>query len=202
MTNAPTAAAIPRKPLRLWPGVIAAALLCLIRYVTPVFFPDLDAFAVIGGIVGSLAVLLWWLGFSRAPWIERLGAIVVMIVAPIVTMRVIHESIATGMMGMMLPLYSIPVMSVALVTWAVATQRVSTGVRRGSLVAIILLTCGSFALLRTDGVRGARSDIRWRWTPTSEERLLSQASDEPAPPPASTPVAEEPPKEPEPPQTS
>src|SRR5262245_56857405 len=190
MTSTPTAATSPRKPLRLWPGIGAALLVCLIRYAMPVVFPDPALFAVMGGIVGSLAILLWWLGFSRAPWLERLAAIALMILAPIVTARLVHESIATGMMGMMLPLYSVPVMSVALVAWAVATRHFPSGLRRVSLVASILLACGAFALLRTDGVRGAGSDIRWRWTPTSEERLLSQTSEEPVSPPSAPAVSE------------
>jgi outer membrane protein assembly factor BamB len=179
----------------LWPGVVAAGLLCLIRFVSPLIFPEVGAFAIIGGIVGALAIVVWWLFFSRAAWLEKLGALAVMIVAPILVLRVVHESIATGMMGMMLPLYSVPVMSVALVAWAVTTRHLSNGIRRSSLVASILLACGAFALLRTGGVIGAGSEIHWRWTPTPEERLLSQANDEPAPlPPA--PVATEVTREP------
>jgi outer membrane protein assembly factor BamB len=185
----------PGKALRLWPGVVAAGLLCLIRFVAPLIFPEVGAFAIIGGVVGALAIVVWWLFFSRASWAERLGAMAVMIVAPVVTLRVVHESIATGMMGMMLPLYSIPVMSVALVAWAVITRSMSNGIRRSSLAATLLLACGAFGLLRTDGVRGAGSDIHWRWTPTSEQRLLAQANEEPAPLPLAPPNAEAP-KEP------
>ena len=187
MTSQQTASD-PHRPLRLWPGVVAAVLLCLIRFVTPLIFPEVGAIAIIGGILGALAIVMWWLFFSRAIWQERLGALAVMIVAPLLVSRVAHESITTGMMGAMLPLYSIPVMSVALVAWAVTTRTLSNGIRRSSLVATILLACGFFALLRTGGVLGAGSEIHWRWTPTPEERLLSQASDEPAPlpPPATT----------------
>ena len=32
---------------------------------------------MIGGVVCGLAVAVWWLFFSRAPWPERVGAIVV-----------------------------------------------------------------------------------------------------------------------------
>ena len=187
MTSQQTASD-PHRPLRLWPGVVAAVLLCLIRFVTPLIFPEAGASAIIGGVLGALAIVMWWLFFSRAIWQERLGALAVMIVAPLLVSRVAHESITTGMMGAMLPLYSIPVMSVALVAWAVTTRTLSNGIRRSSLVATILLACGFFALLRTGGVLGAGSEIHWRWTPTPEERLLSQASDEPAPlpPPATT----------------
>ena len=46
----------------------------------------------------------------------------------------------------------------------------------------MLLACGAWTLLRTDGVTGAASSqLTWRWTRTAEERLLAQAEREPAP---------------------
>ena len=172
-----------RKPLRVWPGVVAVALLWLSWFGVPLVFPDAGMSAVIGGLIGSLAVLVWWLFFSRAPWSERVGAIVLMVVAVFATSRIVHESIANGMMGMMLPVYSIPALSLALVSWAVASRRLSSGPRRASLVGSILLACGVMALLRTGGMTGdADSDFHWRWTETPEERLLAQAGDEPAAP--------------------
>ena len=188
MTGQHIVASAARRPLRLWPGVVAAVLVCLIRFVAPLIFPEVGAIAIIGGVFGALAIVVWWLFFSRAVWPERLGALALMILAPMLVLRVAHESIATGMMGMMLPLYSVPVMTVALVAWAVTTCHMSNGIRRSALVVGILLACGAFALLRTGGVLGAGSEIHWRWTPTPEERLLSQANDEPAPlpPPATT----------------
>src|SRR5262249_14334599 len=139
----------------------------------------LAAVAVIGGVFCGLGVVVWWLFFSRAPWSERVGAIVLMIAALFATKRIVHPSIAGGMMGMMLPIYAIPVLSLALVAWAVASRGLSSGPRRVSMVASILLACGVFTLLRTGGVMGAGSDLHWRWTKTPEERLLAQPSDEP-----------------------
>ena len=55
-----------------------------------------------------------------------------MIVALFATSRVVHVSIATGMMGMMLVIYAVPVLSLALVAWAVASRRLSDGARRAS----------------------------------------------------------------------
>jgi outer membrane protein assembly factor BamB len=90
------------------------------------------------------------------------------------------------MQGMMLPIYSIPGLSLALVAWAVASRGRSSGPRRGLMVASILVACGVFALLRTGGITGGvESDFHWRWTPTPEERLLAEAREEPVgPPPA------------------
>jgi outer membrane protein assembly factor BamB len=115
-----------------------------------------------------------------------------MIVALFTTSRIVHESIAGGGMGMLLYFLAIPVLSLALVAWAVASRRLSSGPRRASMVATILLACGIFTLVRTSGVTSdvIGSDFHWRWTPTPEERLLARAADEPtapAPAPAETP---------------
>ena len=79
---------------------------------------------------------------------------------------------------MLLFVYAIPVLSLALVAGAAASRRLPDGPRRASMVATILLACGVFTLVRTDGISGdRRSDLHWRWTPTPEERLLAQAGD-------------------------
>src|SRR5215469_15020598 len=142
-------------PLRLWPGVIAVVLQWLAWLVLPKVVPEAAFYAVLGGVVGGgLAVILWWLFFSRAPWLERVGAIVLMPVALFATLQIVHPSIANGAMGMLLPFYAIPVLSLALVCWAVASRRLSSGLRRASMVATILLACGAFTLLRTGGMTG------------------------------------------------
>lgn len=187
-TDAPDAPT-PRKPLRLWPGVAAAVLLCVSRFVVPVVLPRAIAFGMMGAVVCALAILVWWIFFSRAPWRERLGAVALMIVALFATSRLVHKSIAGGMMGMMFPMFAIPVMTIALVAWAVASRRLSGGLRYASLAASIFLACGVFTLLRTDGITGAGGSLlHWRWTPTPEQRLLAQAGDE-TPAPVSTPAA-------------
>jgi outer membrane protein assembly factor BamB len=173
------------KPLRLWPGIVAAVLLCLAKFVIPVLLPDAIFFAGIFGMVCALAIIVWWLFFSRAPWLERIGAIVLIIVAVVATSRIVHVSVRTGMMGMMLPIYAIPFLSLALVAGVVASHRRSAGFRRASILAAILLVCGVFTLLRTGGLSGTGSEWAWRWTKTPEERLLAQAGDElKQPPPA------------------
>ena len=112
-----------------------------------------------------------------------------MVVAITATSFVVHPSISNGFMGNLLYIYSIPAFSLALVAALLLTRGASVGVRRAAVAAAIVLACGSFTLLRTGGITGdAQSDMHWRWTPTPEERLLAQAANEPAPPPA-TPAA-------------
>jgi outer membrane protein assembly factor BamB len=181
MATAQTDKTAGQKSLRLWPGVLAVALQWLAWLVLPKVFPDAALYAMLGAIGGGgLAVVLWWLFFSRAPWLERVGAIVLMPIAVFATLQVVHPSIANGAMGMLLPFYAIPVLCLALVCWAVASHRFSGGLRHASLVATILLACGVFTLLRTGGMTGdGDSDFHWRWTQTPEEWLLAQADDEP-----------------------
>ncbi len=205
MSVAQTGEPVPRKALRLWPGVAAAVLLCLVRFGVPMVVPDALAIGILGGILGGLAIVVWWAFFSRAPGVERWGGVVLMIVALFATSRIIHVSIATGMMGMLFPIYAIPVLSFAFVVWAVATARLADGPRRATMVATILVACGAWTLLRTNGVIGGvvASDLAWRWAKTPEDRLLARTVEEPAalPAPAVLPAAlptvpEAPPKAP------
>lgn len=176
-----------RVQLRLWPGVVAVLLLWFLRFGVPAVVPEAMILGVIGELVGGLAVLVWWVFFSRAPWSERWGAVVLMVAASAATRRILDESIAGGMMGMMFVAYSIPVLSLALVAGAVASRRLADGPRRAMLAATILVASGGWAFLRTDGITGeGRSQFAWRWAKTSEQKLLDRARAEPVPRPAAS----------------
>ncbi len=158
----------------------AAVLLCLIRYVVPAFVPGIGGYGLIGGFLCALSVILWWVLLSRARWYDRLGAVALMIVALAATSRVIHESIALGMMGMLFPIYAIQALSLVFVAAAVASRRLTEGSRRATMIAAILLACAGWTLLQTSGVRGdSSSEFGWRWSKTPEQRLLAQAGEGP-----------------------
>lgn len=182
-SNTPT----QRKPLRyatahlrVWPGIVLAVLILLIRFGVPLIRPEAVTIFVFGGIIGVGAILLWWALLSRARWFERVGAIVLMIVALVVTQRILHES----MKLMPFFAYIIPVLGIAFVVWAVASRNLSNRLRRATMVATIIIASGVWTLFRTSGVTGGnfRSDFAWRWSETSEERLLAKVSDEPMKP--------------------
>jgi outer membrane protein assembly factor BamB len=178
------------RQLRLWPGVVAVALQWVLWLGVPIVAPDAAAFGMIGGILGGgLAVLVWWLFFSRAPRIERWCAVPLMIAAAAATRPILHQSIVGGMMGMMFGFSVVPTLSLALVAWAAASRRLAAGPRRATLVAAILAGCVVWALLRTDGITGAgHSQLAWRWAATSEQRLLARSGGEPAALPAAPPT--------------
>lgn len=180
MDDSQTDQTSPRKPLRLWPGVAFAALLLLSIFVLPVVVPAAVIYGMLGGAVAMLAILVWWVFFSRAPWAERLGAIALMIVALAATRLVIHESIAGAGMGMLFYVYGLMSVSVALVFGVLVSRRLPDRARRAVLAASIVLACGVWTLVRTGGITGnADSDLAWRWSQTPEERLLqAQAGEE------------------------
>ncbi len=173
MSNSHTGGA-SRRPLRLWPGIAAAVVAAAARYVAPALDPEFIFYGGMIGMASALVIVLWWLLFSRAPWLERIGAVVLMVLTIFAAGRFVHVSIRTGMMGFMLPVYAIQVMTLALVAWAVITRRMSDGVRRVTMVATILAGGGVFGLLRTDGIWGGSAELAWRWSPTAEDRLLAE----------------------------
>ncbi|HWJ56989.1 MAG TPA: PQQ-binding-like beta-propeller repeat protein, partial [Vicinamibacterales bacterium] len=184
-----TSEAIVRKPLRLWPGVAAAAVLLTAGYLLPAVFPSLAVMGLLAAVGGALLILVWWLAFSRARWYERVGAVVLIVAAAMAQRYVVHPSIAGGAMGNLSYMLVLPTLCVALVAWAAASRRLSGGMRAAAAVVAVVLGCLPWMLVRTGGIMGSgKSDLHWRWSPTPEERLLAQAQDEPATPPPLSPT--------------
>ena len=183
-----------RQPLRLWPG-IAAAIVFVIGCVVLLALPAAADIGLIAAGASVFVIVVWWLFLSRAPWFERLGVVVAMLLALVIARPFIDKSIAGGAMGALQYALSVPVMCLALVAWAFGTRRSSDTVRRMSLPAAVLLACAFVTVLRTDGIGGATLfQLRWRWTPTAEERLLAEVKDEPIA--AAAPVAADAPRAP------
>lgn len=175
--NSNTTNSTPHKPLRLWLGVVIVVLQWIVRFILPLISPESIVFAVFGGVLFGLAVVIWWIFFSRAPIFERWFAIVLVIIALVSASFFIHKSIATTMMGMMFTFYSIPVLCLAFVAWAVVTRHYSNKIRRISMVFTIIVASGFWVLLRTNGMDGEiRQDFAWRWSKTAEERLIAKSS--------------------------
>lgn len=185
MATTEIAIAPPRKPIRLWPGVIAVVLQWLGWFLLSKLLPQAVLIGMLIGVFGGLAILLWWLLFSRAPWVERIAAPLLIVGALILTKRVVHPSIAGGGMGMLLYVLAIPVFGLVLVAWAVLTRRFTAGARRVALLVAILLGCSWFMVIRTGGLTAEfDNDLHWRWSKTPEQKLLAQAGEDTAAPPS------------------
>jgi outer membrane protein assembly factor BamB len=101
-----------------------------------------------------------------------------MMIALVATSQMVDKSIATAMMGLMFTVYSIPVLCLAFVVWAVACHRLPNSSRRTAMILTILIFSGFWALFRTNGMDGqGHQDFALRWTPSSEDRFLTQANE-------------------------
>jgi len=191
--------------LRLWPAVAIASLALVAVFVAPVVMPDQGSLIAAGGaVLGATLIGLWWLFFSRAPWLERLGAIAVMALATFLLKFIVDPSIRGAAMGRALPLLlALPWFSFALVTAVVLTRRASVSARRMAIAAGIVVVCVLLTAIRTGGLWGGSLQLAWRWTPTAEEKLLARAdaalvpvTAASAPPAAVSPAAPAPPPPP------
>jgi outer membrane protein assembly factor BamB len=178
-----------RSPLRLWPGLLIALLVALLRFVVPLVLPDAMLIGIVAGILGLLLVIVWWLFFSRARWIERIGGVLLMVLGMVVTNFVVDPSISTGMMGRMFYVYAAPsTLAIAFVLWAFTTRHLAGPSRWITMALAVMVGCGVWTLMRSEGIRGAGADMAWRWTPTAEERLLAQTVEPPVAVPAVAPA--------------
>jgi outer membrane protein assembly factor BamB len=174
------------KPLRLWPGVLGAIVVLFARFVVVPFIPGAGLIGLLAGMAGAALIVLWWIFFSRAAWLERVGALVLIALAAAITRVFVHPSIGEGPDGGMLFVLLLPAtVPLFLVAGAILSRRSPRGVRWTTIGVSILLGTGVWVLARTDGVKGeAKPQLAWRWTPTAEERLLTAARNETLPPPS------------------
>ena len=165
-----------RRPLRLWPGVIIAAALWLTRLGAPLADTSTEFLVrVLGGFVGAFAVLVWWLGFSGASWRDRIIALVALVAAVAGTWALGHPSMLVWLLW-----YAPALLTVALVAGAAAGRGLGDRARRVVMAAAIMLPCAAVMPLRIAGVGGnGLAAFEWRWTQTSEQRLLSRVDEEP-----------------------
>ncbi len=186
MTTASSSAPVAAKPSpirqpRLWPAIaLVVAYWCVVGFMKLVtnktLFPE-DVFSQLQQFLISfyspmllaLGILVWWLGFSRLPWAERLISLALLIAGGILAKLVADKS-----MAFVLLMNGIPVAITAVVA-AMVVARGSSQQRLATIAAASVLAWGYFSLLRFDGVTGQLKGQRsWRWTETAEDRFLKE----------------------------
>ena len=158
--------------LRLWPGVLAVILLWSVRFGTKIVMPGFDGFSrgMMGGLVLALVVLLWWAFFSRAPRLDRVGFIALLLGSLAAAWALKHPTMGPHwLVG-----YAVPTLWLAFVASAVMARNLADGARRRVMAAAILLVSAGWTLARTDGINGDHdASFAWRWQATSEQQLLT-----------------------------
>ncbi len=163
------------KLLRLWPGIIIVILQLLIRIGIPIIIPSTVPMIFMISPLSWLAIMVWWLFFSRADRSQKWISFAVIIISLILTIITIHKSLR------LLPLiaYIIPTYSIAIIIWAIISQKFSNKYKTIILAGMMLITCGSWVMIRTTGVTGNyKSNFTWRWIKTSEDKFLAQSNED------------------------
>lgn len=182
-TSAPGAAlptsAAPR--WRLWPGVLLVVLMWIFIRGTGWALPgSMTQFLAMfwGPMIAAVAILLWWVAWSRGPWLDRILGVSFFTVAAVVTAIFCHTTYYMGLM-----LYALPLVLTAWVVWLVLASVLGRGTRLVGLFLVLAVAWGYHTLLRSDGVDGDfNAELAWRWTPTAEEKFLAEkAAEEPSP---------------------
>jgi outer membrane protein assembly factor BamB len=177
------------RPLRLWPGITSIVLLLLFRFALKAVVPGLQGFmwAIEGTLGCAVAVILWWVLFSRAPWLDRIGAIVLIGAGLGSAWFFKHESMGPAWMFA----YAAPFVLVAFVAAAFAGRNLTNLRRRVVIAGAILLSSLGWALVRTEGIDGDhRATFAWRWSATSEQLLLARPIPTPSAPPVGPTVSQ------------
>ena len=180
-TTKPIREARPR-PLRLWPGIIAIVLLFLSRFAVKAAVPGLQGFmwAIEGTFGCAAALILWWVFLSRAPWLDRIGTLVLIAAGLGSAWFFKHESMGPAWMFA----YAAPFVLLAFVASAFAGRNLTNSRRRILITAGILLSSLGWTLVRMEGIDGDhKATFAWRWSPTTEQLLLAKPMPTPSVPP-------------------
>lgn len=161
------------RPLRLWPGMAAIVLLLISRFGVKAIVPGFKGFmwAIEGTFGCAIAIILWWVFFSRARWVDRIGGILLMAAGLSGSWFVKHESMGPAWMFA----YAVPFVLLAFVASAYATKALPLSRRRSLMAVAIVASSLVWTLFRTEGIDGDHNaTFAWRWSATPEQKLLGK----------------------------
>src|SRR5262245_1102599 len=178
-TNSSSApAAVTTKPAqtpRLWPAIaLVIAYWCVVAFMKtlgPHIFTQLQHFLIsfYSPMLLALGILIWWLGFSRLPWAERLIGLALLIAGGVLARLVADKSMAFGLLMNGIPVAITDVVACMVVARASSLQRILT------IGAASFLAWGYFTLIRLDGVTGQlKGQESWRWSARAEDKFLEE----------------------------
>ena len=173
--------------LRLWPGVVAVALLWTAMLVPPMLYPESPKsfMPLFMGIQASyLLAIIWWLFASRTPWRDRLVGLVVAVGGLMLGRFVLfHESLEF----MPLMFFIGPWLLTAMVGTMLLTYPLGWKRSRWAALGVALVGLVATASLRYQKVDSAfNASFLPRWEQNSEERLLASLNNQKDEPPSAT----------------
>jgi outer membrane protein assembly factor BamB len=173
---------------RLWPGAVIVALLWAALTVPGWIAPgSLMAFQLTfwAPMVAAGLFLLWWVLFSRAPWLDRIAIPLACAAVGFIAISLCEPNPTVRLYAVLL--YGLPWAMTAWVGWLLLTPFLGWSVRRAVLPVLFVLAWGWLPLVRVEGVDGAlNATLAWRWSDTAEDLFLAN------PPPKADSPAEAP----------
>lgn len=165
--------------LRLWPGLLIVALQWALLLVSTIAAPGtmFQGFTLMGapGLGLLLLLFVWWVWKSHAPRREKIYGSVLPLVCFVATFPLADPSAPTGIY-----IYGIPLFCAAFVVWAWLSRSLTENARLISFLAVLLVFCFGWTLVRMEGVDGdMAAEFSYRFAPTAEDRLLAMEDDLP-----------------------
>ena len=167
-------AEVGRRPLRLWLPTIALLCYWIVdeggrQIELGMFQRFISRFSALLALV--LFFLIW--GFTRRHFTfqQRLAAFAIIVGSVIVAGLAADPTVNIFGMALM----GLPIALTLGTAWLWLTRGRTAGVELAGVAVACLVVFGTLALLRWEGLDGRqRSLMSWRWTPTAEERFLSE----------------------------
>jgi len=166
-------ASAQRRPLRLWLPTLALLAYWIVdeggrQIELGMFQRFISRFTALLALV--LFFLVW--GFTRRHFtVQQRLAVFAMIFGTMVVAGLAADP-TVGVFGM--ALMGLPIVLAAATLWLWFTRGRSAGVELAGIAVSCLVVFGTITLLRWEGLDGRqRSLMSWRWTPTAEQRFLS-----------------------------
>lgn len=175
MSDADSSVRSAEPSFKLWPGVVIVVLQWFATFAIGKFMPAsmIQFFGImIGPPLGVLALFGWWLKVSNWPRGRKL--LVVLLPFPLFALALF---LADPSVYQAVYIYGMPCLAAAFLGW-LGLRRITTMARPvWAWVAILVVICGGWAVVRTTGVDGDMAyDFEPRWTSTAEQELLAASS--------------------------
>lgn len=130
-------------------------------------------FMLIGPALGLLLFFIWAMFACRLHWKERLAILGFVAIVVTVVSLTIHESVGLGIF-----LYGVPLTTMSVLAAVVLAQNTETPKRLATVAGLLGLAWAIFPMVRVDGYDGQYlPEISFRWTPTPEQRLLTNPNE-------------------------
>lgn len=170
-----------RPTSRLWPALVPAGLFWLVNLVARTLEMPYFLRFLLGMAAPALLFLIfsfWWWLHRSVSLSERLFGYVLVVGGAFAVGPLTHPSMGTPQMLMV----GVPAMITVWTLWILWAERNGIAYRQVLSLAVVLLTYGSFTLVRIEGLDGdLNANLHWRWSPTAEELFLIDTKPESVP---------------------